>query len=262
MKLMREVRCFPTARIGGDQAINRWAGSAGGDCLEVYWTLRAIVSGEPDTRSGYLCNIKQIDQLLNETVVPHLQHDPEDSNQPSGIASAIRRVFPLAVQHCPSSVNLESLELFVSPYTRFMVVDGEKEMVRLTRSFEFSAAHRLHCEQFSEEENRNIFGKCGNPHGHGHNYVVEVTVSGMPDSQSGMLIPMNEFDHIVYERVITRYDHKHLNIECAEFQQLNPSVENIARSIWDRLCDAFDRVSLTHVRVWETPKTYAEYSGS
>jgi len=260
MKLMREVRCFPTAMIGGEDTINRWAGSPGGDRFEMYWTLRAVVSGTPDPRTGYLCNIKQIDHFLNDIVVPHVYSCAADPDQPRGIAGALLKVFPLAVQYCPSLICLDSLELHVSPYTRF-IVDGEKNMVMLTRSYEFSASHRLHCEHLSEEENRNTFGKCGNPHGHGHNYVVEVTLSGNPNAQSGILIPMNEFDRIVYERVITRYDHKNLNVECAEFQQFNPSVENIAKTIWDRLSDAFDRVSLHHVRVWETPKTYAEFAG-
>lgn len=262
MKLMREIRCFPAASIGRDRQLNRWAGSGGGDQFEMYWTLRAIVSGNPDPRSGYLCNIKQIDDFLYEMVVPQLQCYVADPDQNEGIAGALHKVFPLAVQQSPTSVDLVSLELHISPYTRFIVIDGEKDMVMLTRSFEFSAAHRLHCEQLSDEENRSIFGKCGNPHGHGHNYVVEVTLSGLPDAQTGVLIPMNEFDHIVYERVIARYDHKNLNIECAEFQQVNPSVENIAKTIWDRLHGAFEQATLAHVRVWETPKTYAEYAGS
>lgn len=134
-------------------------------------------------------------------------------------------------------------------------------MIQVTESFEFSAAHRLHCPDLSDEENRRIFGKCSNPNGHGHNYVVEVTVSGQPDDATGNVIELHLFRHTVRERVIDRFDHKHLNLDCVEFQSLNPSVENIARVIWDRLHDAFHSCRLAGVRVWETPKTYAEYNG-
>ena len=134
-------------------------------------------------------------------------------------------------------------------------------MVRLTRSFEFCAAHRLYVASFDDEENRRIFGKCSNPHGHGHNYVLEVTISGTPDEVSGTIVDPPQLDLLVQRRVIEPFDHKNLNAECDEFASLNPSVENIACVIWRRLEGAFDRCRLTRVRVWETPKTYAEYSG-
>ena len=161
-------------------------------------------------------------------------------------------------------------------------------MVTITRSFEFAAAHRLHVPELSEEENRRIFGKCGNPSGHGHNYVLEVTVSGEPDSASGTIVDLPTFEATVQERVIDRFDHKHLNVDCAEFATLNPTVENIARVIWDLLADVLGRCAVPHpeagcarqrdgapsptewgtqrcrlyaVRVWETPRTFAEYRG-
>ena len=135
-------------------------------------------------------------------------------------------------------------------------------MVQLTRSFEFSAAHRLYCEDYSDEENRRVFGKCSNPHGHGHNYVLEVTLGGTPCDTHGTLVEPPRLDHIVKERVIDPFDHRNLNTECPEFATLNPSVENIARAIWRRLEGAFDRCRLLSIRVWETPKTYAEFDGT
>jgi 6-pyruvoyltetrahydropterin/6-carboxytetrahydropterin synthase len=135
-------------------------------------------------------------------------------------------------------------------------------MVQLTRSFEFSAAHRLYCANLSDEENHRLFGKCSNPHGHGHNYVVEVTVGGTPDAVSGTIVDMPAFDRTVQETVIVPFDHKNLNVECPEFSDLNPSVENIARVIFQRLESALDRGTLLNIRVWETPKTYADYRPS
>lgn len=134
-------------------------------------------------------------------------------------------------------------------------------MIRLTQSFEFAAAHRLYCPELDDQENQRLFGKCSNPNGHGHNYVLEVTVGGEPDEATGTIVDPPHFERTVNQRVIERFDHKHLNLDCAEFQSLNPSVENIARVIWDRLDGGFERCRLLGIRVWETPKTYAEYCG-
>ncbi|MFH1111245.1 MAG: 6-carboxytetrahydropterin synthase, partial [Planctomycetota bacterium] len=117
------------------------------------------------------------------------------------------------------------------------------------------------CKELSDAENPRLFGKCSNPNGHGHNYVVEVTVCGTVDSGKGTVADVGHVDRVVLERVIEPFDHKNLNVECAEFAQLNPSVENIARVIWDRLAGAFDGCRLASIRVWETPKTCAEYTG-
>ena len=132
-------------------------------------------------------------------------------------------------------------------------------MVEMTYAFEFSAAHRLYCDELSEEENRRTFGRCTNPNGHGHNYVVHVTIKGTPDDRTGALVPLEEVTRTVNECVITPFDHKHLNLDCPEFAELNPTVENISSVIYDRLRDAFTPARLERVRVYETPKTYAEY---
>jgi len=134
-------------------------------------------------------------------------------------------------------------------------------MVRVTQSFEFAASHRLYCEGLSDDENRRIFGPCSNPHGHGHNYVLEVTVVGPPGGPEGSVLDLGNVDHVVHQRVIQSFDHRNLNVECPEFASLNPSVENIAQVIWQRLNGAFERCRLAGVRVWETSRTYAEYTG-
>lgn len=133
-------------------------------------------------------------------------------------------------------------------------------MVELTQCFEFSASHRLHVPHLSEEENRRVFGKCNNPGGHGHNYQVEVTVAGDVSPKTGAVLPLPEFESIVKREVIDRFDHKHLNTDTLEFAELNPSVENIARRVWELLEGKVSPAKLRRVRVWETAKTYAEYA--
>jgi 6-pyruvoyltetrahydropterin/6-carboxytetrahydropterin synthase len=113
----------------------------------------------------------------------------------------------------------------------------------------------------SVEQNRQTFGKCNNSNGHGHNYVVEVTVAGAPDVKTGAVLSLPEFEQTVKERVVDHLDHKHLNADVAEFCALNPSVENIARVIWGMLAGHVSPAQLCRVRVWETAKTCAEYAG-
>jgi len=134
-------------------------------------------------------------------------------------------------------------------------------MVRLSQKFEFSATHRLHNPALSEAENCRIYGKCNNPHGHGHNYEVQVTLLGAPDA-NGILIEVPAFETIVASAVIDRFDHKNLNIELPEFRELIPTVENIAKVIHGLLKPRFERAAakLASVTVWETPKTWCEYS--
>lgn len=133
-------------------------------------------------------------------------------------------------------------------------------MVYLTQRFEFSAAHRLNNPALDEQRNREVFGKCSNPAGHGHNYEFEVTLAGTVGN-SGHLIDPDEFAGIVNRQVIDRFDHRNLNVEIAEFATLIPSVENIARVIHDLLASQFTGPAHLHrVRVWETLKTWAEYA--
>lgn len=131
--------------------------------------------------------------------------------------------------------------------------------VRLAQQFEFAASHRLHVSHLSDAENREIFGKCNNEHGHGHNYRLEVAVEvkppAKPDGAPSMSLP--QLEEIVAETAIRRFDHKNLNVELPEFADRNPSVENIAQVIFDLLNDPISAAGgrLSHVTVWETAKT-------
>lgn len=135
-------------------------------------------------------------------------------------------------------------------------------MIRWTQQFEFSAAHRLHSTRLDAEENHQLFGKCNNPAGHGHNYVVEVTIESGGNGRPAAPFSPAAFEQQVRETVIDRLDHKHLNHDVAEFAALNPSVENIAAVIFGWLSGAGGGFSLQNVRVYETPKTWADCSAA
>jgi len=133
-------------------------------------------------------------------------------------------------------------------------------MVRLSQKFEFSASHRLHNPALSDEENRRHFGKCNNPHGHGHNYVLQVTLAGLPDC-NGFIVDIPRFEEIVAATVIEPLDHRYLNLEIPEFSDLIPTVENIAMVIYRMLKPKLEAIGakLAGVTLWETTKTWCEY---
>jgi len=134
-------------------------------------------------------------------------------------------------------------------------------MVYLTRKIEFSAAHRYHNPDFSAEENRRIFGKCNYPHGHGHNYVLEVTVGGETDPATGMVLDLKELKELLEREVMDRMDHRSLNHEVAELAGRIPTCENVAAVIWDLLAPKIRRGKLARVRLWESPDLYVDCYG-
>jgi len=134
-------------------------------------------------------------------------------------------------------------------------------MVFLTRKAEFSASHYYHNPEFSQEENQRIFGKCNNPHGHGHNYTLEVTVKGQVDQRSGFVVDLKELKEIMNREVIDALDHRFLNKEVPEFAKAIPTTENLAISIWERLKPKLKLAELHRIRVYETPDLFVDYYG-
>ena len=125
------------------------------------------------------------------------------------------------------------------------------------RRYALSASHRLHVDALSAEENRAAYGKCNNPHGHGHNYVVEVLVGGEPEADTGMVVNLVDLDAVVKARVLERFDHVNLNHDPA-FAKAVPTTENFCRVVFDLLKDALPKGELEHVRVEETENNFFE----
>jgi 6-pyruvoyltetrahydropterin/6-carboxytetrahydropterin synthase len=133
----------------------------------------------------------------------------------------------------------------------------------ITRKAEFSASHICRNPTLSEEENRSAFGAAANPHGHGHNYVLEVTLSGEPDAVTGMVMDLKELKQILNREVVQPFDHRFLNHEVPPFDRVIPTLENIAIEIWNRLAPHFTgrHGTLYSVRLYETPDLWADYFG-
>jgi 6-pyruvoyltetrahydropterin/6-carboxytetrahydropterin synthase len=131
--------------------------------------------------------------------------------------------------------------------------------VAVIRREHFNAAHRLHHPQWSDERNKEIFGKCNLPNYHGHNYELEVKVIGEVDPLTGYVMDLKLLSDLVQEQVLDRFDHKNLNVDTEEFMQLNPTAENIAIVIYDLLRPHLDISLDLFIRLYETPRNYVEY---
>jgi 6-pyruvoyltetrahydropterin/6-carboxytetrahydropterin synthase len=249
VRLSREVRFSggidPSAGVGG----NSFAGNPLSDEPVPQWTLTVELAGEIDMQTGMLVNIREVDELVRGAVVGSFR------TVSPGTAPLLLRKAWMLVKNRPGRAKIDALTLAISPWLRCRISDEVQDMMEFTERFEFSAAHRLHSEHLTDAQNAVTFGKCNNPHGHGHNYELEITVIG-PLGADGRIIPLQTFHDIVNRKVIDRMDHRHLNIELPEFARLNPTVENIAMVIFNSLSGQFPpSVKLQRVRVWETPKT-------
>ena len=133
----------------------------------------------------------------------------------------------------------------------------------ITRKIEFSASHLCRRPELSAEENQRLYGMSANEHGHGHNYVVEVSLLGDPDPVTGMVLDLKELKEILNREIVAPYDHRFLNYEVPPFDRVVPTTENIARDIWQRLEGPLNgpRHQLHSVRVYETPDLYVDYFG-
>lgn len=131
--------------------------------------------------------------------------------------------------------------------------------VAVFRREHFNAAHRLHNPDWSDEKNKEVFGKCNLPHYHGHNYELEVKVTGRPDKKTGYVMDMKLLSDLIQQEVHTRFDHKNLNLDTDEFKDLNPTAENIVMVIYDLLRPHIDKKNDLQIRLYETPRNFVEY---
>jgi 6-pyruvoyltetrahydropterin/6-carboxytetrahydropterin synthase len=135
------------------------------------------------------------------------------------------------------------------------------EMVYLTRRASFSASHRLWSKQLTEAENYAVYEKCANPNGHGHNYMLEVTVRGTPDPQTGMVLNLTQLKDAIHEQVVDWVDHKHLNYDVPWLEGSIPTTEVLVVKFWDRLAEMLPRGLLYEVKLYETENNIASYRG-
>lgn len=278
-----DVVSHSATAAGGGGGVNGFGGVPAMEGFGAHYELVVEVVGKPSLATGYLINIKDIDRVVRDACVPIVVHaEREGGRDAAGLLAEMWAALAASL-----SVRLCGLRWRLTPYLSVERIESdtageERTMgssVILRQQFDLAAAHRLHSRTLSEEENRRLFGKCNNPNGHGHNYRVEAAFALAGGDGNGRRESVNagELERLVQEAIIERYDHKHLNLDCPEFDEarggVNPSVEHIARVFFERLAPRVDAwgargggaprgaISLRSVTVWETDRTSATYPG-
>jgi 6-pyruvoyltetrahydropterin/6-carboxytetrahydropterin synthase len=266
---LKRRRMFSAAhRYGRPDRDSEWNRRHYGDLSEIHghnYLAEVTISGDVDEATGIVVNLADVKVWLAAAVSPFENRcisveSPEmNGRQPSteNLARVVWERLEPAFASTPASLCevkvAESDELW-SEYR------GEENVVYVTRMYDFSAAHRLHSDRLSDDENRSVFGKCNHPGGHGHNYVLEVTVRAAVDEETGFSYPLDRLDEAVDRHVLDPMDHRNLNADVPQLQGVNPTTENVAIVIWEALRPEIGE-ALYRVRVQETPRNTFEYYG-
>ena len=263
-KLTRHVRFSINPFLSEQEpGFNSFASKPVGEGLSLFLELSAEVTGSVDPATGFVVNVTDIDKAVREYAVPiFAERIREDFGRAKHIGlPVVAKLLAAAKDRLTDKFGrsrLSKLSVKLNPFRKVAIDAEDLEMVFFSEKFEFAATHKLWNETFSEERNFEVFGKCANPTGHGHNYVVEVTIE-MPAATDDFRV--GNFEKIVDDELIRLIDHKNLNVDLDEFSKTNPTVENIAVFVWNRLIGRFGQARLHCISIWETDKTYCSYYG-
>jgi len=263
-RLRRSVRFSVNPFLDEDEVgANAFASRPSGTGLAVFFELAVEVVGRIESETGFVRNVVDIDAAVRQCVVPVFAAAVREHWRRgrhidfSVLAGLLGRAWRL-LDCCWAAVRVAQLRLQLNPY-RSLAIDSEvAEMVYFSEKFEFAAMHKLWNDKLSAQRNIEVFGKCANPSGHGHNYTLEVTVKA-PDGGAGL--DVGRFEQIVDERVVAVLDHKNLNADVDYFAAVIPSIENLAVFAWDRLKGCLGQMELHCITVWETDRTCCSYYG-
>ncbi len=226
------------------------------------YALEVTTVGEVQPEHGMVVNIKIIDDILKEQIVSKFDQRsindevPAFADQAPSLENLLMFFAQTLKDKLPKEAELDHLKLEETA-TLYGEWHATENLLTLTRSYEFAASHRLHVPEMTHDQNLALFGKCNNPNGHGHNYVLEVTVSGPLDPVTGMMVDLGELDRAVEDTVVKRYDHKSLNADLPEFAGKNTTSEVVAEQIFSVLKPAVPG-KLERIRLYETARNMFE----
>lgn len=250
------------------EAAHAYRGAAFGNDRAIHghnYVVIATLAGTPDPATDVLADLRAIDPVLRcvTDALDHrrldLEYLPLAGREPGveslavALFAEVQRAFASALPH----VRLASLR--VAETEDLWADHWGGDLVELTRAYAFSAAHRLARPDLSDDQNRQLYGKCANPHPHGHDYRLEVTVAGTPDPSTGLVTDLGVLDRCVDDEVLSRTDHRYLNEEVPPFDTIAPTGERIAEWVWERLAPVVP--DLARIVVYETPRSAFTYRG-
>jgi 6-pyruvoyltetrahydropterin/6-carboxytetrahydropterin synthase len=261
-KLTRKVRFSINPFLPADaDGYNTFSSQPAGDGLAIFFELAVMLEGIVEQKSGFVVNVLEIDNRVRKTVVPLFAERIRESFKQNRHTGFVELTGLLAeskekLKGSFKNAKVAGLALQLNPLRKIAFDCEEYDMIYFSEKFEFAATHKLWNDTLSEQENFSTFGKCANPAGHGHNYIVEVTVKAAPGS-----LHIAGFEKIVDQNLIEILDHKNLNVDVPYFVKVIPTVENLAVFAWDSLCGKFDKAVLHCVTIQETEKTFCSYYG-
>ncbi len=245
------------------EGFNSYSAKPAGEGLAIFLAIEAELEGPIDPNTGFVVNVVDIDKVVWKYVVPvfveRLQKNFQNREH-----IQLKRMWELLVAASGmltdkfAPAKLTWLRLALNPVRKLAISSEDSQMLYFSEKFDFAASHMLWNDKFSNDKNFDLFGKCANPAGHGHNYIVEVTVK-KPGGDEELKIGL--FEKIVHDAFIKIVDHKNLNEDVAEFGSLNPTVENIAAFAWKSLVGKFELSQLDSITVWENERTFCRYTG-
>ena len=261
-RLARQIR-FQIDPFGRHESAgwNSYAGKPITAGVGLYLALWVHLKSNINKETGFILNVSDIDAAVREWVIPYCQQQFNgwfrDRRTPAieEIVSLLQESRDRLLKTLGGRRRLWKMEMEISPFRKVSVAWETVEMVTYTEKFEFAAMHKLWNEKFDKQTNHQWFGKCANPTGHGHNYILEVVVKP-PKTKIGWL---DTFEKIVKARFIDVVDHKNLNKDVPIFHKTNPTVENIAKFAFDQLKTKLKPCKLVEVVVWENDRTYCRY---
>ncbi|MFZ0033617.1 MAG: 6-carboxytetrahydropterin synthase [Sedimentisphaerales bacterium] len=263
-KLSRLVRFSINPFLPEDSSgFNSFVSEPAGEGLSIFFELTVALVGETEPATGFVINVSDIDKNVRKYVVPIFARQiRKDFRQGKHIGFfEITKLLKSAWGQLADkfgTARLRELSLALNPFRKMMVDCEDCRMGYFSEKFEFAATHKLWNDDFSDERNRKVFGKCANPAGHGHNYAIEVTVKILPEESDFCI---GDFERVVDDEFIKLVDHKNLNVDVPYFAKVIPTVENIAAFAWGKLVGKFGEAVLHCVTIWETDKTYCSYCG-
>ena len=263
-KLARQVRFALSPFAAIVEGANSYCARPTADGLSLFFALWVELTGPVTPDTGFVINVSHIDKIVRDKAVEIFDKFIKNKfslKEQIGfeqIGQLLSRVWKIIEKEfLPARVDNLILEL--SPARKLAIKENGGDMLYYSEKFEFAASHTLWNDKFSDDENYKVFGKCANPSGHGHNYILEVTVRCLTPGPVPGDINAGLFEQIVEKEFIRLVDHKNLNADVEYFKKANPTVENIAEFAFNSLKDKLKPLCLDSITVWENDRTFSTF---
>jgi len=261
VKLARQIRFAVSPFEASIEGSNSYCAKPTADGLSLFFAIWIELKGIVDKDTGFVVNVSDIDKIVRKKAVKifdeFIKQKFRLKKQVSfeQIGQLLSQVWK-TIEKNFLPAKIDSLTLELMPKRKIAIKERMGNMLYISEKFEFAASHTLWNNRFSDKENERVFGKCANRKGHGHNYIVEVTIK---KSAKGKTLCAGDFENIVEKEFIRLVDHKNLNADVEHFKKVNPTVENIAQFAFKCLKAKLKPLQLDCVTVWENDRTFCSF---